>query len=94
MRLKGIAVCFIMLKAALSGNNVNFGVFKLYGDDTLENVLNIAAKLIVSIPRRDLIEYPKLSKAYYLLLECLAQDHISFLTALEPAIFVYILESL
>lgn len=94
MRLKGISVCFIMLKAALSGNYVNFGVFKLYGDDTLDNVLSIAAKLIVSIPRRDLIEYPKLSKAYYLLLECLAQDHIAFLTALEPAIFVYILESL
>lgn len=94
MRLKGIAVCFIMLKAALSGNYVNFGVFKLYGDDTLDNVLNIAAKLIVSIPRRDLIEYPKLSKAYYMLLECWAQDHIMFLTALEPNIFVYVLESL
>lgn len=55
MRLKGISVCFIMLKAALCGNYVNFGVFKLYGDDSLDNVLSIAAKLIISIPQADLI---------------------------------------
>ncbi len=111
-----------MLKAALCGNYVNFGVFKLYGDDTLDNVLNIAAKLILSIPQSDLLvrldafgrigvmfnknyskiyrfsslqqEYPKLSQSYYLLLECLAQDHISFLATLEPNVFLYILESI
>lgn len=117
MRLKGISVCFIMLKAALCGNYVNFGVFKLYGDDTLDNVLNIAAKLILSIPQSDLLvrlfsytnwltfchsifvligsqEYPKLSQSYYLLLECLAQDHILFLATLEPNVFLYILESI
>ncbi|XP_037051893.1 ran-binding protein 16 [Bradysia coprophila] len=94
LRLKGISVCFIMLKAALCGNYVNFGVFKLYGDDTLDNVLNIAAKLILSIPQSDLLEYPKLSQSYYLLLECLAQDHISFLATLEPNVFLYILESI
>lgn len=48
-------MCFIMLKAALCGSYVNFGVFKLYGDDTLDNVLNIAAKLILSIPQSDLL---------------------------------------
>lgn len=122
LRLKGISVCFIMLKAALCGNYVNFGVFKLYGDDTLDNVLNIAAKLILSIPQTDLLvrrfiirfddvdvssffvnynfffshlqEYPKLSQSYYLLLECLAQDHILFLATLEPNVFLYILESI
>jgi exportin-7 len=55
MRLKGIAVCFHMLKAILCGNYVNFGVFKLYGDDALDNVLKIAAKLILSIPHSDLL---------------------------------------
>lgn len=44
-----------MLKAAMCGNYVNFGVFKLYGDDSLDNVLNMAAKLIISIPQADLI---------------------------------------
>lgn len=54
-KLKGISICFSMLKAALCGNYVNFGVFKLYGDDTLENALNIFVKLLLSIPLSDLI---------------------------------------
>lgn len=55
MRLKGISICFLMLKHALSGNYVNFGVFQLYGDDTLDNVLNITAKMILSIPQNHLL---------------------------------------
>lgn len=54
-KLKGISICFSMLKAALCGNYVNFGVFKLYGDDTLENALNIFVKLLLSIPLSDLL---------------------------------------
>ncbi|KAI8033655.1 hypothetical protein M5D96_013609, partial [Drosophila gunungcola] len=94
MRLKGIAICFLILKNSLGGNYVNCGVFKLYGDNTLDNVLNIIAKLILSIQQSDLLEYPKLSSAYYSLLNCLSQDHVSYLAALEPAAFVYILKSL
>lgn len=58
MRLKGISVCFLMLKAILCGNYVNFGVFKLYGDDALDNVLITSAKLILSIPHSDLLVGP------------------------------------
>jgi exportin-7 len=94
MRLKGISVCFLMLKAILCGNYVNFGVFKLYGDDALDNVLNTTAKLILSIPQNNLLEYPKLSQAYYILVENLAQDHITYLSTLEPNVFLYIVESI
>lgn len=115
MRFKGISVCFLMLKAILCGNYVNLGVFKLYGDNAFDSVMNTAAKLILSIPHKDLLvsadtkvvdceivnrlnfilkEYPKLSTAYYILLECLAQDHIKFLSTLEPTVFLYILESI
>jgi exportin-7 len=94
MRLKGISVCFLMLKAILCGNYVNFGVFKLYGDDALDNVLNCTAKLILSIPQNNLLEYPKLSQAYYILVENLAQDHITYLSTLEPTVFLYIVESI
>ena len=55
MRFKGISVCFLMLKAILSGNYVNLGVFKLYGDETFDNVMNTTAKLILSIPHADLM---------------------------------------
>ncbi|XP_070507748.1 exportin-7 isoform X2 [Chironomus tepperi] len=94
MRFKGISVCFLMLKAILCGNYVNLGVFKLYGDNAFDSVMAITAKLILSIPHKDLLEYPKLSTSYYILLECLAQDHIKFLSTLEPTVFLYILESI
>ena len=55
MKLKGISVCFLMLKAALCGNYVNFGVFRLYGDEALDNVLNCFVKLLLSIPLSDLM---------------------------------------
>lgn len=44
-----------MLKAVLSGNYVNFGVFRLYGDDALDNALQTFIKLLLSIPHRDLL---------------------------------------
>ncbi|KAM8718287.1 hypothetical protein ACLKA7_000989 [Drosophila subpalustris] len=94
MKLKGISICFLILKNALGGNYVNCGVFKLYGDDTLHNVLEIIAQLILSIRQSDLLEYPKLASSYYNLLNCLSQDHVTYLAALEPRAFVYILESL
>jgi exportin-7 len=94
LKLKGISICFSMLKAALCGSYVNFGVFRLYGDETLDNALNIFVKLLLSIPQSDLLDYPKLSQTYYVLLECLAQDHMSFLSTLEPQVFLYILSSI
>ena len=38
--------------------------------------------------------YPKLSQTYYVLLECLAQDHMNFLSTLEPNVFLYVLSSI
>ncbi|XP_076033628.1 ran-binding protein 16 isoform X3 [Oratosquilla oratoria] len=94
MRLKGISICFSMLKAALCGNYVNFGVFRLYGDDALDTALHTFVKLLLSIPQSDLLVYPKLSQTYYVLLECLAQDHMNFLSTFEPNVFLYILSSI
>ena len=94
LKLKGISVCFSMLKAALCGSYVNFGVFRLYGDEALDNALNTFVKLLLSIPQSDLLDYPKLSQTYYVLLECLAQDHMSFLATMEPQVFLYILSSI
>lgn len=72
-KLKGISICFSMLKAALCGNYVNFGVFKLYGDDTLENALNIFVKLLLSIPLSDLMVCLSIS----FILFCITFDTLS-----------------
>ena len=53
--LKGISVCFVMLKAALCGNYVNFGVFRLYGDDALDEALKMFVKLLISIELKNLL---------------------------------------
>ncbi|KAI8777729.1 exportin-7 isoform X1 [Biomphalaria glabrata] len=80
--------------AALCGNYVNFGVFRLYGDCALDDVLSMFVKLLLSVPQSDLLDYPKLSQNYYGLLECLAQDHMSFISNLEPQVFLYLLSSI
>ncbi|XP_045506236.1 exportin-7 [Colias croceus] len=94
MKLKGISLCFSILKAALCGNYANFGVFRLYGDDALDNALNMFVKLLLSIPQSDLLLYPKLSQTYYVLLERLAQDHMPYLASLQPEATLYILSSI
>lgn len=38
--------------------------------------------------------YPKLSQSYYALLECLASDHMGFISNLEPQVFLYILSTI
>lgn len=55
MKLKGVSICFSMLKSALCGGYVNFGVFRLYGDTALDDALNIFVKLLLSIPQADLL---------------------------------------
>ncbi|CAG9789668.1 unnamed protein product [Diatraea saccharalis] len=94
MKLKGISLCFSILKAALCGNYANFGVFRLYGDEALDNALNMFVKLLLSIQQSDLLDYPKLSQTYYVLLERLAQDHMPFLASLQPDATLYILSSI
>ncbi|MEQ2205778.1 hypothetical protein XENOCAPTIV_013642 [Xenoophorus captivus] len=88
VKLKGVSVCFAMLKAVLSGNYVNFGVFRLYGDDALDNALQTFIKLLLSIPHSDLLDYPKLSQSFYSLLEVLTQDHMNFIASLEPHVVI------
>ncbi|WAR22655.1 XPO7-like protein [Mya arenaria] len=90
----GISISFSMLRMALCGNYVNFGVFRLYGDDALDNALSMFVKLLLSISQSDLLDYPKLSQNYYGLLECLAQDHMTFISNLEPQVFLYILSTI
>ena len=42
--------------------------------------------LIVALINVLFQEYPKLSQSYYALLEILAQDHMNFLSSLEPQV--------
>ncbi|KAL4684175.1 hypothetical protein H8959_021869, partial [Pygathrix nigripes] len=94
MKLKGISICYSALKSALCGNYVSFGVFKLYGDNHFDNVLQAFVKMLLSVSHSDLLQYRKLSQSYYPLLECLTQDHMSFVINLEPPVLMYVLTSI
>lgn len=55
MKLKGISICYSALKSALCGNYVSFGVFKLYGDNHFDNVLQAFVKMLLSVSHSDLL---------------------------------------
>ena len=93
-RLKGISICFNILKYSLSGGYVNFGVFKLYNDYCLTNAFEVFIKLLLSFQKKDLAVYVKLSLSYHGLLETLSADHMEFIAMLEPDVFVYILSTI
>eukprot|EP00127_Corallochytrium_limacisporum_P005963 Clim_evm40s215 gene=Clim_evmTU40s215 len=92
-KYKGIAVVFNILRYSLCGHYVNFGVFKLYNDPALDNTLNMFIKLLCCVPVTDLLQYPKLTKSYFSLLEIFTTDHLSFILNLNQEMFRYVLMS-
>lgn len=93
-KLKGVSICFNILRSTLFGSYVNFGVMKLYGDTALDDALSVFVKLVISLPLKHLLDYPKLSIAYYTLLETLTQYHMEFISSLEPDVIIYLLSSI
>ncbi|CAF0733817.1 unnamed protein product, partial [Brachionus calyciflorus] len=94
MKLKGISICFNILKWSLSGGYVNFGVFRLYNDNALNDALEMFVKMLLSFEQNNLRVYSKLSQTYYGLLETLTSDHMSFVSMLEPQVFLYLLSTI
>ena len=72
---------------ALSGDYVNFGVFKLYGDPCLDDALSLFFQMFTTVPLQDVIDYPKLSKAFYSLFLYVTRDHSAYLAQLSPDVF-------
>lgn len=53
VKYKGIAICTSILARCLDGGYVNFGVFALYGDPALDVAMDIAFKLLLSVPAEE-----------------------------------------
>ena len=81
-KYKGYALTLDVLVSALSGNYVCFGVFKLYEDPALDQALEVALKLVLTISLDDIISYPKLSKSFFSFMEILFRSHIGTVLAL------------
>ncbi|KAK8986884.1 hypothetical protein V6N11_055203 [Hibiscus sabdariffa] len=93
-KYKGIWISLTILSRGLAGNYVNFGVFELYGDRALSDALDIALKMILSIPLADILAFRKLTRVYFSFLEILFNSHISFILNLDAAAFMHIVGSL
>lgn len=92
-RYKGLSLALNILNSALGGNYVCFGVFDLYNDRALDNALDVALRLTLTVPLDDINAYPKLSKAYYSFIEILFRNHRKPAFALETTVFMQIMTS-
>ncbi|GAB9466965.1 Exportin-like protein [Globisporangium polare] len=93
-KYKAISLCLGILYRALGGNYVNFGVFKLYNDQSLDSALEVALQLVLSIPHEDLMNFPKVKNAYFFFLEILFRNQIASVVALDGSIFSQLVTSL
>ncbi|KAG0375493.1 Ran-binding protein 17 [Mortierella sp. AD032] len=93
-KYKGIMLYFNVLSASLSGKYVNFGVFKLYGDKALDQVLNVFFSLMLAIPVEDIIAFPKLANAYFSVIDVFASDHMTGLPMMPHPVLAYIFQAL
>jgi exportin-7 len=92
-KYKGVGICLAVLKNALSGSYVNFGVFALYGDTALSDALRMTLQMALTIPLSELMAYPKAYRAYFGFIEVLCHNHMNFIADLDTSIFVQIIES-
>mmetsp|Transcript_23338 Transcript_23338/g.78457 ORF Transcript_23338/g.78457 Transcript_23338/m.78457 type:complete len:1080 (-) Transcript_23338:139-3378(-) len=93
-RYKAIGIALLTLQRALSGNYVNFGVFALYGDNALSDVLEVAIKLCLSMQLSEMLSFPKVAKTYFTLIEILMRNHTSTMVQLDTRVLRHICSTL
>ncbi|MCP9256874.1 XPO7 [Dirofilaria immitis] len=90
-RYKNIGTIFAILKMALSGSYIPFGVFRLYGDTCLQDALAMFVKLLMYIPEEEFHSYSKIIQNFHSLLESIAQDNMCFLSNIKPEVFTVLM---
>ncbi|KAG0222004.1 Exportin 7 [Mortierella sp. GBA43] len=93
-KYKGIMLYFNVLAASLSGKYVNFGVFGLYGDKALDQVLEVFYSLSLAIPVDDMLSFPKLSQAYFGVVDVFVSDHMTGLPMVPKPVLDYMIRAL
>eukprot|EP01127_Copromyxa_protea_P017596 TRINITY_DN5388_c0_g1_i1.p1 TRINITY_DN5388_c0_g1~~TRINITY_DN5388_c0_g1_i1.p1 ORF type:complete len:1092 (-),score=154.28 TRINITY_DN5388_c0_g1_i1:102-3377(-) len=89
--LKLYLQCFCTI---MSGGYTNFGVFDMYNDSTLNDLLNITCVLIFNLDLEQLDMYPKVHEAVYQALNLITTNHSAYLIQLEPQQFGQVLRIL
>ena len=92
-KYKGIRLMLNTAICALGGGYVNFGVFALYNDAALQNVLDVSLQLCLQIPLDDVLTYVKLCRAYFGTIEMFFRNHLDVLSGLESNVFLQLVEA-
>lgn len=59
----------------------------------LDNALDTALRMALSIPFQEVMAFPKLSKAYFAFFEVLFRNHITAVLALSTPIFLQVIQA-
>ena len=83
--VKGTSLTFHICKSILSGAYCNFGVLKLFGDDSLDRTLREVWVLLMAYSASSTLQYPKLEREWMGLVEQLLRAHLDFLATVPSA---------
>ncbi|KAG0169013.1 Exportin 7 [Apophysomyces sp. BC1034] len=92
-KYKGISICFSILSRCLGGRYINFGIFWLYQDKAIDEVFNMMFQLMLSIPQDDLMSFPKLTRAFFSMLDDFTHEQLMAVPNLSPDTFLYLMQA-
>ncbi|KAL0089123.1 armadillo-type protein [Phycomyces blakesleeanus] len=92
-KYKGISICFTILSRCMGGRYINFGVFWLYQDKAIDEAFSMIFQLMLSIPLQDLMGFPKLTKAFFSMLDDFTHEQFMALPSLSPDTFLYMMRA-
>uniref|UniRef100_A0A0K0DUE0 Importin N-terminal domain-containing protein n=1 Tax=Strongyloides stercoralis TaxID=6248 RepID=A0A0K0DUE0_STRER len=93
IKVKNITNIFHITKNVLQGGYLPYGIMKLYGDDSLKDMINLYIKLFLHI-KDDILDFPKLAKVYFAVLDTICRDQIYYISQLDDKIFEDVLISI
>ncbi|RCH86734.1 Exportin 7, partial [Rhizopus azygosporus] len=92
-KYKGITICFNILARCLGGKYINFGVFWLYQDKAISDAFSMMFQMILNIPLNDMMNFPKLTRAFFLMMDEFSSEQMMIDPNLPAEAFLYILEA-
>eukprot|EP01029_Cantina_marsupialis_P014315 TRINITY_DN31606_c0_g1_i1.p1 TRINITY_DN31606_c0_g1~~TRINITY_DN31606_c0_g1_i1.p1 ORF type:complete len:263 (-),score=30.27 TRINITY_DN31606_c0_g1_i1:73-861(-) len=87
---KYVSLVLRIITEMLSGKYCCFGVFDLYQDSSLQDILNLGIRLCTSISDSQLLPFPKTSSAYFGFMEALLNGHIPYLLQINGTVDVLV----
>jgi exportin-7 len=93
MKYKGMSACFNILARCLGGKYINFGVFWLYQDKAINEAYNMMLQLMLNIPLDDMMNYPKLTRNFFMMLDEFSVEQMMVDPNMPPEAFLYILQA-